>query len=77
MPKTAPTASTEATLKVVNDFIFLTPKVKLAFLWLRQVFTKATILHHFDLEHFIRIEIDASGYAIGNILSQLTPGFGL
>ena len=30
------------------------------------------ILHHFDPEHHIRVETDASGYAIGEVLSQLT-----
>ena len=39
---------------------------------LRQVFVKAPILHYFDLERHIRIETDASGYAISAILSQLT-----
>ena len=48
---------------------FLTPKAKLAFAKLRQAFVKAPILHHFDLERHIRIETDASGYAIGGVLS--------
>ena len=51
---------------------FLTPKAKLAFTELRQAFLKAPILHHFDPERHIRIETDASGYAIGGVLSQLT-----
>ncbi len=33
---------------------------------------EAPILNYFDSEHHIRIETDASGYAIGGILSQLT-----
>ena len=51
---------------------FLTPRAKLAFTELRQAFLKAPILHHFDPERHIRIEMDASGYAIGGVLSQLT-----
>ena len=51
---------------------FLTPGAKLAFTELRQAFLKAPILHHFDPERHIRIETDASGYAIGGVLSQLT-----
>ena len=52
---------------------FLTSKAREAFNRLRQVFTKAPILRHFDLECHIRIETDASGYAIRGVLSQLTP----
>ncbi len=37
------------------------------------MFVEALILNHFDPEHHIWIEIDGSGYAIGGILSQLTP----
>ena len=51
---------------------FLTPGAKLAFTKLRQAFLKAPILHHFDPERHIRIETDASSYAIGGVLSQLT-----
>ena len=51
---------------------YLTPDAKRAFTQLRQAFTKAPILRHFDPECHIRIEIDASGYAIGGVLSQLT-----
>ncbi len=51
---------------------FLTPEAMLTFIRLRQAFTKAPILHHFDPERYIRIETDAFGYAIGGVLSQLT-----
>ena len=51
---------------------YLTPNAKRAFTQLRQAFTKAPILRHFDSECHIRIETDASGYAIGGVLSQLT-----
>ncbi len=60
-PETAPEAR-----------FFLTPESRLAFTRLRLAFTKAPIPHHFDLERYIRIETDASGYAIGDVLSQLT-----
>ena len=48
---------------------FLTPSAREAFYQLRQAFTKAPILRHFDPECHIRIETDASGYAIGGVLS--------
>lgn len=51
---------------------FLTPKARLAFARLRQAFIKATILHHFLPKWYIRVETNALGYAIGEILSQLT-----
>ena len=56
------------------DPSFLTPEARSAFnrLWL--AFTKAPILWHFDPECHIRIETDASGYAIGGVLSQLASG---
>ena len=49
---------------------YLTPDTRQAFTQLRQVFTKALILRHFDLECQIRIETDVSGYAIGGVLNQ-------
>ena len=51
---------------------FLTPGAREAFNQLRQAFTEAPILRHFDPECHIRIETDALGYAIGGVLSQLT-----
>ena len=53
---------------------FLTPEARLAFTRLRQAFVEAPILHHFDPESHIRIETDASGYAIGGVLSQMFSG---
>ena len=55
---------------------FLTPEAKLIFTQLRQAFTEAPILRHFDPEYHIRIETDASDYAIGGVLSQLTSDSG-
>ena len=53
---------------------FLTSKARAAFnrLWL--AFTKAPILWHFDPECHIWIETNASGYAIGVVLSSLASG---
>ena len=56
---------------------FLTPEARSAFNRLRLAFTKAPILQHFDPECHIRIETDASGYAIGGVLSQLASGTSL
>ena len=58
--------------KTVRYLDYLTLGAKQAFTKLRQVFLKALILYHFNPEHHIRIEMDASGYAIGGVLSQLT-----
>ena len=55
---------------VGSDFFIF--GARLAFTELKQVFVKAPILYHFDPECHIRIETDASGYAIGKIFSQLT-----
>ena len=52
---------------------FLTPKAKKVFNRLRQAFTKALTLRHFDPECHIWIETNASGYTIGGVLNQLIP----
>ena len=54
-----------------EECCFLTPAAKLAFAQLKQAFTEVPILRHFDPERHIRLETDASGYAIGGVLSQL------
>ena len=51
---------------------FLTPGVRKTFNQLRQVFTKALILQHFDPESHIWNETDASSYTISGVLSQLS-----
>ena len=51
---------------------YLTPDARWTFTQLRQMFTRALILQHFDWECHIRIETDALGYAIGGVLSELT-----
>ena len=57
-------------LNGATDYLIL--GAKLPFIQLRQAFTKAPIVWHFDSEYHIRIETDTSGYAIGRVLSQLT-----
>ena len=51
---------------------FLTSRARMAFTKLRQAFIKAPILHHFDPERHIQVKTNASGFAIGGVLSQLT-----
>ena len=48
---------------------YLTPDARKAFDQLRQTFTKALILQHFDPEQYIQVETDASGHVIGGVLS--------
>src|SRR5437016_1392283 len=50
----------------------MTAEAKQAFRRLKAAFSMAPMLQHFDPEKPIRIEIDASGFAIAGILSQ--PG---
>lgn len=52
----------------------LTPEARTAFEELKTAFTTAPVLKHFNPELPIRVETDASGYAIGGILSQLHEG---
>ena len=58
-------------IRAIGDPNFLTSDAKKNFNYLRLLFIKALILWHFDPESHIRIEIDASGYAIDRVLSQL------
>ncbi len=51
----------------------LTKDAEISFHQLRSAFTTAPILRHFDLLLFIRMETDASGFAISGILSQQHP----
>ena len=53
---------------------FLTLNAKTAFNHLRLAFIEALIFQHFDLKYHIWIETDALGYAISEVLSQLTSG---
>ena len=69
--KTYSPADAEKTPKTSSISNFLPFEAKLVFLRLKQAFTEVSILYDFDPERYIRIEIDASGYAISGILSQL------
>ena len=55
---------------------FLTPDARRPFTQLRQAFTEAPMLRHFNSECHIRIKTDASGYAIGSVLSKMTSETG-
>ena len=56
-------------VKAVGDFHYLIPNAKKAINYLRHAFTQAPILQHFDPKWHIRIETNASGYAIGGVLN--------
>ncbi len=55
--------------KIFGPFV-LTPEMKDAFRRLQDEFTRAPVLAHFDYEKPIRLETDASGFAIAGIISQ-------
>ena len=50
--------------------------VKRAFDQLRQALIETLIFQYFNAEWYIWVETDASGYAIGGVLSQLTNDLG-
>ena len=56
-------------VRKVEEPSFLTPNARQAFIQLKQVFTEAPILQHFNPECHIRIKTDVSGYTIGGVLS--------
>lgn len=68
-------ASINIYIKAISNSNFLTLKTKLAFLQIKQTFTKVSILHYFDPEYYIWIETNASNYFIGSILCQLILEF--
>ena len=55
--------------KNLNKAGYLTFNAKKVFNHLLHAFTKVSILQHFNLERHILIEINASGYAIGEVLN--------
>ena len=63
--------NTKKRIKAARSSNYLTSDAKKAFNYLRYAFTQALILQHFDLEQHIKIKIDATGYIIGGVLSQL------
>ena len=62
-------------LGATGEPTFQTPDVRETFNQLRQAFSEARILRYFDLECHIQIEIEASGYVIEGVLSQLTSNY--
>ena len=62
-------------IRATGKLIFLTLGAKEAFNRLRQAFTKALILQHFDPECHIWIETDASSYGIDGVLRQLSSNW--
>ena len=67
-----PTKSKNSFKSKKTELGFLTLGARIAFTKLKQAFIKAPILHHLDSECYIQIETDISGYAIVEVLSQLT-----
>lgn len=63
------TASVWLALKATYNSSFITVNAKLAFILLRQTFTKSPIFHDFDQKHYICNETDVFGYAICGIVS--------
>ena len=63
-------------MRRVEESSFLTTDAQQAFTQLGQAFIEAPILRHFDLERYIQIKIDASGYTIGGVFSQMTSETG-
>lgn len=51
---------------------FLIPGAKEVFIHLQNTFIKAPIFYNFDSEHYIYIEINALGYIICRVPSQMT-----
>ena len=56
-------------VKAARGSDYLIAAAKKAFNYLQYAFTQASIPQHFDLEQHIQIKTDASGYAIGGVLS--------
>lgn len=50
---------------------FFSFKARLAFIQLKKVFTKISILYHFNLEYHIQIKTNISSYTIYKVLRQL------
>jgi hypothetical protein len=58
-------------LKDVTKVFRMIDEAQAAFEQLKDTFTSAPILKHFDLSWRIRLETDTSGFTIAGILSQL------
>ena len=67
--KTSKSKNLSKSKKTVGSLDLFTPRAKLVFTKLRQTFFKAPIIHHFDLEYHIQIEIDVSDHTIDRVFS--------
>lgn len=67
--KSAKSKKSDFTKSNFSETDFLIFEAWIAFIRLQKAFIKALIIHCFDLEHHIQIEIDASCYAIGVVFS--------
>lgn len=65
-------ASVEVKKNTSSGRRFLTHKARLVFISLQQAFDDIPILDYFLSKWYICIKMDMSGYAISQILSQLT-----
>lgn len=59
-------------VKPSSKLSFLTLRARLVFDKLRQIFIKPSNLFYFNLKCHIKVETDGLGYAIGDVLSQLS-----
>ena len=59
-------------VKAAIGYNYLIPNAKKVFNYLWHMFTQVPILQHFVPKRHIWIETNASGYAIGGVLNQLT-----
>ena len=64
--------NTKKGVKAAKGSDYVIPAAKKAFNHLRHAFTQAPIFEHFDSEQHIWIKTNASDYAIGGVLNQLT-----
>jgi hypothetical protein len=61
-------------LLVQSGPFILSKEARAAFEQLKQSFTVAPVLQHYDVNRLVRVETDASGFAISGILSQYSEG---
>lgn len=68
--KKSPKIRTKANEASETDFF--TPKAKKIFTHLQKTFIIVLILYYFNLQYYIWIKMDTSGFAISRVLKQLT-----
>ena len=62
-------------IEAIGEPTFLTLNAKKTFNFLRQAYIKLPTLWHFDLQSYIWIKTNISGYAIGEVLGQLSSNW--